>query len=78
MPFKIFFITAIIVTLFTRKYFGDFWGFLRYHLYLNNDNKKIPKIKRTKNTKKTYANKKSKKKQNLLHSRHSSIFHFFL
>ena len=58
MPFKIFFITAIIVTLFTRKYFRDFWGFLHYHLYLNNDNKKIPKIKRTKNTKKTYANKK--------------------
>ena len=78
MPFKIFFITAIIVTFFTGKYFGDFWGFFCYHLYLNNDNKKIPKIKRTKNTEKTYANKKSKKKQNLLHSRHNSIFHFFL
>ena len=78
MPFKIFFITAIIVTFFTRKYFGDFWGFLRYHLYLNNDNTKIPKNKRTKNIEKNYANKNTKEKQNLLHSRHNPFFHFFL
>ena len=35
-------------------------------------------ILRDEKTKKSYANKKIKKKQELLHSRHNSIFHFFL
>jgi len=35
-------------------------------------------ILREEKTKKSYANKIFKKKRNLLHSRHNSIFHFFL